>query len=118
MDYHWRLLAIFSVVVPMIVWPGTTLAQAYVYAVPERTRDGWDVGSLDGVNGNAEPIKNLFNRVLNGDFKNILSVLIVRDGKLIVEEYFPRQEGDLRERAFRRVAPVEITSATKSVTSI
>ena len=56
--------------------------------------------------------------ILSGTYKNVRSVLITRNGKLVLEEYFPRQQGDERERAFRQVAPVEITSATKSVTSI
>ena len=51
-------------------------------------------------------------------YKNISSIVIVRNGKLVVEEYFPRTEGDRRAKAFRRVALQEQTSATKSVTSI
>jgi CubicO group peptidase (beta-lactamase class C family) len=51
-------------------------------------------------------------------YKNISSLVIVRNGKLVVEEYFPRIQGDRRAKAFRRVALQEQTSATKSVTSI
>ena len=49
-------------------------------------------------------------------YKNIKSLLIAKDGKLVVEEYYP--PGDEREQMFKRFAPQELTSATKSVTSV
>ena len=60
----------------------------------------------------------MLERVRSGAYRNVHSVIIARNGKLAVEEYFPRTEGDRREQALRRASPVESTSATKSVTSI
>jgi CubicO group peptidase (beta-lactamase class C family) len=98
--------------------PYLRTANGYEYTVPNATNDGLEVASLDGEKIDADLIKSLFDEVLSGRFKNVSSVLVAKDGKLIIEEYFPRQEGDRRAHAFRQVAPQEITSATKSVTSI
>jgi CubicO group peptidase (beta-lactamase class C family) len=118
MDCYRRLLVISAFIFPLFIAPRATLTQAYVYTLPDGVRDGWETASLGTQRINVDPIKELFDRIVSGAYKNVLSVLIARNGKLVVEEYFPRQEGDERERAYRRVAPVEITSATKSVTSI
>src|SRR5262245_296797 len=72
MDCLWRLIAISAVVLPMFVEPGVTLAQGYIYAAPEMTGDGWEVASLESAQIREDLIKDLFNRVLQGDFKNIL----------------------------------------------
>ncbi len=96
---------------------GHVLAMPYSYVVPEKTNDGWQTASLENESVASEKIISMVEGIRSGEYKNISSVLIVRDGKLILEEYFPRDEADQRAKAFRRVAPQEITSATKSVTS-
>ena len=47
-------------------------------------------------------------------------MVLVQGGKLVAEEYFPRQKGfpAERDRAIQRVAPKQLYFATKSVTSI
>jgi len=91
---------------------------AYEYTVPEKLSDGWETASLSSVNVAAEPLKELIERITSGGYKSIRSVLIIKNNKLVLEEYFPREEGDRRAQAFQRVSPHEQTSATKSVTSI
>src|SRR6266576_2348456 len=93
---------------------------AYDYAVPEKTKDGWETAGLTDVKLDAGLIKDLFDRISDDTYKNISSVVIVKNGKLVIEEYFPRQEvlGDRRSRALKRVSPQQLYSATKSVTSI
>jgi len=107
-----------AVLVLFLVHACCTEAKAYEYAVPEKLNDGWETGSLTSVNMDADFIRDLCGRVINGGYKNIQSVLVVKDGKLVVEEYFPRQQGDRREQALQRVSPREQHSATKSVNSI
>jgi CubicO group peptidase (beta-lactamase class C family) len=94
--------------------------RTYQYAIPEKINDGWETASLASENINADVIKDLFERISDNTYKNITSVLIVKNGKLVVEEYFPRQEvlGERRERVLKRVSPQQLYSATKSVTSI
>lgn len=99
--------------------------------IPEKLNDQWETAAPGAEKLDAKLIRNMLAAVVNEGakaegsgpvaadrFKNINSIVIVRNGKLVVEEYFPRTEGDLRAKAFRRVALQEQTSATKSVTSI
>ena len=51
-------------------------------------------------------------------YQNIKSLLLVKDGKLVTEDYFPRHDGDQWKQALMRVSPQELTSATKSITSL
>ena len=102
---------------PLLVGGGAN-AQAYEYTVPDRVKDGWETSPLSAQGMDVALIRPMLERVRNGGYKNVRSVLIVRNGKLVVEEYFPRAEGDKREQALRRASPQEMTSATKSVTSI
>jgi len=54
------------------------------------------------VNLDAALVRDLCGRVISGSYKTIQSVLVVKDGKLVVEEYFPHQEGDRRDQALKR----------------
>jgi CubicO group peptidase (beta-lactamase class C family) len=60
----------------------------YVYQVPERTGDGWETASLNDVGIDQEPFINLMNLLLNRENHLVHSILIVRYGKLVFEEYF------------------------------
>jgi CubicO group peptidase (beta-lactamase class C family) len=105
-------------VVLFCVAVSTACVQAYEYAVPDKTKDGWETCSLADARIDADALRPMFERIESGQYKNIRSVLIARNGKLVVEEYFPRTEGEPHERALRRVSPIEMTSATKSVMSL
>src|SRR4051794_38151877 len=87
-------------------------APAYQFTAPDKTKDGWQTSSLSDDKIDLDLLRPMFERIASGQYKGVQSVLIVRNGKLAVEEYFPRTEGDRREQAIRRVAPVEMTSAT------
>jgi CubicO group peptidase (beta-lactamase class C family) len=95
-------------------------ASAYEYTVPEKTKDGWETAALSDEKLDAGLIGDLFGRISDNSYKNISSVIVVKNGRLVIEEYFPRQDvlGDRRSRALKRVAPQQLYSATKSVTSI
>lgn len=97
-----------------------TQASDLKYAVPEATKDGWETASLRDEKIDAGLIQELLDRLADNSYKNITSIVIVKDGKLVVEEYFPREQvvGDERSRALKRVSPQQLYSATKSVTSI
>jgi hypothetical protein len=94
-------------------------ASGYEYFVPEKMNDGWQTATLNDVKLDAGLITEMFDRIGDNTYKNISSVVIVKNGKLVIEEYFPRVPylGD-RNRAIKRVSPLQLYSATKSVTSI
>jgi len=81
----------------------------YTYQIPEKTADGWGTSSLEEEGVNSETIVELIEDILNEKFKNINSVLLVTNGKLILEEYFYGYDKDTTH---------QMRSATKSVTSI
>ena len=95
-----------------------TTTNNYQYAVPEKTNDGWKTASLKDTHLDANLIKELFERIGDNSYKNIHSVLLVKNGKLIVEEYFPGQDSIGQYRMFTRDTLNEMHSATKSVNSI
>jgi CubicO group peptidase (beta-lactamase class C family) len=95
-------------------------AAGYEYFIPETIKDGWETASLHDAKLDAGLIKEMFDRIYDNTYKNISCVLLIKSGKLVVEEYFPRVEvlGDRRNRGLKRVSPQQLYSATKSVTSI
>jgi CubicO group peptidase (beta-lactamase class C family) len=61
----------------------------YNYKPPENTEDGLEVGSLDEVNIEPGLIVKAINKIYDNKFKEVHSVLIFRNNKLVLEEYFP-----------------------------
>lgn len=54
---------------------------------PVQTEDGWLTASPAEVGINEQPLIEAVNRIRRGDFNEIHSLLIVRNGKLVLEEY-------------------------------
>jgi CubicO group peptidase (beta-lactamase class C family) len=97
-------------------WQQITVSQTlheleYTYRVPTEINGGWQTSSLTEEGVDAEKINELMQRILIGDdtVKNIHSVLLVKDGRLVLEEYF---DGTHRNH----MHPIQ--SDTKSIVSI
>jgi CubicO group peptidase (beta-lactamase class C family) len=82
--------------------------ESYFYEVPTELNDGWETASVTEVGINPENLKEMFRNVLNENYKNIHSFLIVKDGKLVCEEYFYGFHYNMQHK---------LASVTKSVTS-
>lgn len=80
----------------------------YRYSTPEKLNDGLEVGSLANTGLDAAAITEMVNRIADETHKNIHSILIVKDGKLVLEEYFYEYD---------RSKPHQLRSATKSFVS-
>lgn len=104
---------------------------SYEYRVPEQGGDGWQVASLSDVGMSETPLVTLMNWLLNRDDHYIHALLIIKDGKLVFEEYFSGEECDLARQDVVENGELNLThmdfnrdtlhfmaSATKSVTSI
>ena len=83
----------------------------YRYQVPVETADGWQTSSLNEEGVDVEKINELMHCILNGhdEVKNVHSVLLVKNGKLVLEEYFYGSHQNHMHH---------IQSDTKSITSI
>lgn len=76
---------------------------------PEAIDDGWLTGGLSDVGIDPDKIGEMLQAIEDGEFKHLHSILIVKDGKLVFEEYF---------NGFNRERKAYTASVTKSVTSI
>ena len=83
--------------------------RSYHYAVPSIDRDGWQTQSLDGAGIRQRPLAALVSRIRDNSFPRVYSVLLVKDGKLVFEEYFAGRH---------RYQAHQMHSVSKSVTSI
>ncbi len=61
----------------------------YSYRTPENINDGFEVGTLYEVNIDSALIVQAANNIHGGNYKEVHSMLIYKDGKLVFEEYFP-----------------------------
>jgi len=60
---------------------------AYFYYPPPQLNDQIESGSLIGVSMDAQIIQNLMDKVYRDKYREIHSILIYKNGKLVVEEY-------------------------------
>lgn len=82
---------------------------AFVYRQPESVGDGWEVGSADEVGIPQEALQALVAAVERGEMGVLHSLLIARDGRLVVEEYF---------HGYSAQDAHHLASCTKSISSL
>ena len=102
-----RVTSLISYLTPRINKEGERQLN-YDYLRPPKITDGWETSSLDLVGMDSTLIKEMIEEILNEAYENIHSVLIVKNGKLVLEEYF---------FGFHRKKIHPIHSVTKSFTS-
>jgi len=62
----------------------------YEYQVPKKLNDGWEVSSLKDESIDEETIEEVSGLIRDtNSYENVLSMLIVKNGKLVHEEYSP-----------------------------
>lgn len=88
---------------------GPEVGTTYQYQVPARLADGWEPASLEEADLDLERLVAMMEDIQDGGFENLHSLLIVKDGRLVFEEYF---------RGHNQRNIDYIASVTKSVTSI
>jgi CubicO group peptidase (beta-lactamase class C family) len=81
----------------------------YRYRVPPQADGEWEVASLEREDIDAAKIAAMMQRLINDDIPHIHSVLMVKNGRLVLEEYL---------NGYARNAKHDLMSASKSVTSI
>lgn len=79
---------------------------SYSYDSPMNTNDGLEVGNLREVFENSEPILEMVRQTIKGNFPEVHSILILKNNKLVLEEYF---------YGYDRDTPHQLRSATKSM---
>ncbi len=97
----------------------------YDYNPPVQLNDGWETASLKSVGMDSFPIEQMVNMVYGKHYKNVHSIVIVKDGKLVFEEYWPGNDFGMNSKdylgkyiEFDRDTRHNTHSATKSITSM
>jgi len=83
--------------------------QTYIYQIPEKLDDGWDVSSLSAEGMDESLIVKATSQIMNEKFKGIHSMAIVKNGRLVHEKYF---------KDYKRESLHRIHSITKSISSL
>jgi CubicO group peptidase (beta-lactamase class C family) len=84
-------------------------SRVYTYTVPATVDDGWETSSLQAEGLDAGRINQLMQKIVSGEFQHYHSIVIVKNGKLVLDEYFGGYNPD-------RIHTIQ--SATKSIASI
>nr|WP_295922925.1 serine hydrolase [uncultured Dyadobacter sp.] len=79
------------------------------YTPPDSLGDGWEVGDLSENSPGPKRMQELFQQILRGQYHGLDALLVARNGRLVLEEYFYLGGRD-------RIHSVQ--SVTKSVTSL
>jgi CubicO group peptidase (beta-lactamase class C family) len=93
------------------------IGQKYIYQMPSQLNDGWECTNLDVQGINKTKIFELIEKIKNGKYKDLHSLLLVKDGKLVLEEYFAADgkiTGPFVNQVFRERVQM-LASVTKSV---
>ncbi len=100
------------------IWRSAT--KKYNYTKPEEVGDGWEVGLLDKEGLDKGKITEMIDRIFEGSYGDIHDILIVKNNKIVLEEYF-RGEGKIYSEFIENLFRDKIHhlgSATKSVLSL
>jgi CubicO group peptidase (beta-lactamase class C family) len=99
-------------------------AYKYTYESPENINDGFETGYLNEVNINPAMIERAVERIQQGRYEEVHAIIIVRENKLVFEEYFKghkfRYDTTLHHGqlvTWDRTKLHRVMSVTKSITS-
>ena len=80
----------------------------YSYQQPTNDKDGLNTGNLDNSGLDKLLLNEMMEKIVDGKYPNVHSILIIKDGKLVFEEYFYEHNKNKLH---------ELRSATKSFIS-
>ena len=118
-NHLWPLLCIV-----LLVTLAAACSPASRSGAPPQTGDGWQTADPASVGLNGRKLNRAAARIRDGTYQNVHSLLVVKDGKLVFEEYFrgytwnyadDQHRGDLVD--FGRDTRHNLASVTKSFTS-
>jgi CubicO group peptidase (beta-lactamase class C family) len=89
----------------------------YVYRAPDQLNDGWETAAIDGQTVDLPALLGVIDNIRGEFYENIHSILLVKAGKLVLEEYFPGFNSNDERIDFDRDTKHEVQSASKSFRS-
>ncbi len=89
------------------------------YSIPEQLADGWDVSTPQSEGLNIDILEDLLGKIENNHYKNIHNILIIRNGKLLLDEFYKNGLTVVDSYVDNRDIQVHaMMSVTKSIVSI
>ena len=82
--------------------------EKYSYQQPKQINDGLNTGNIDKTVLDKNLLKEMMEKIIDGKYPNVHSILIIKDGNLVFEEYFYEHDKNKLH---------ELRSATKSFVS-
>jgi CubicO group peptidase (beta-lactamase class C family) len=127
-----NIYKIYLKIILIIIWffscqsdPSGPSGSDYTYQIPNQTDDGWETASLSAAGMNEANLVNMMNYINNIDNHRIHNVIIIKDYKLVFEEYFSGHLFDTDQIGsegpyitYARDTLHFMASVTKSVTSV
>ena len=119
-----KTMLLISILTFLLVSCKQHISSQYNYHPPENINDGFEVGSLVEANIDPALIEQAVEDIAGRRYKEVHSMLIFKDGKLVFEEYFkghnfkhdePNHHGEWV--AWERDSLHRVMSVTKSITS-
>ena len=87
---RWSGFVIVFFLIIAVVIPGFSRPVVYKYQIPKKFNDGWQISSLQAVGIDVGPIEEISALIHELDtIDHVLSLLIVKNGKLVHEVYSP-----------------------------
>ena len=120
-----KTLIIISIISLLDIGCSKDFSETYPYNPPQNIGDGLTVGTLTEVKIDTQMILKASGRIHNDKYGEVHSMLIYKDNKLVLEEYFPghrykwdapRYYGELVN--WNKDMPHSMMSCTKSYTSV
>ena len=91
---------------PETMWyPRLKGKDVYQYKIPENLDDGLVAGDINQTNLDTSLLIEMMQKIISGTYPNVHSILIIKDGRLVFEQYFYQYSKDSLQ---------ELRSATKS----
>ena len=98
-----------KVVFPESRWyPRLKCRDSYKYTIPGNLHDGLTVGNINHTILDTALLREMMQKIIKGTYPNVHSILIIKDGKLVFEQYFYQYTQDSVQ---------ELRSASKSIYS-
>ncbi|MFI1770797.1 serine hydrolase domain-containing protein [Thalassobellus citreus] len=86
----------------------------YNYMIPQENEDGWKSSEIDGFLTNKNTVFEGIDEIRKGNYKEIHSVLLSINDKLVLEEYFSGTNSFGQHIDYDRVTPHELQSVNKT----
>ena len=95
----------------------TYASATYRYFKPSLDADGWPVDELDLLDDDVQDLLDGIDQIRRGLFTEIHSLIIVQNGTLLLESYFPGKDSNGQVKQWSRTMSHEQQSASKSFRS-